>query len=112
MKTLLTSTLAAALLLTAPCTILANDTAHKDHPRKTTSESEQPVTDSWITTKVKTELLAAKDVKGSDINVSTKNGVVTLAGVLDSQAEVDKAVSIAHGVKGVKQCDTRALKVR
>jgi hyperosmotically inducible periplasmic protein len=74
--------------------------------------SSQPVTDTWITTKVKTELLADKGVKGTDVNVSTKDGVVTLAGVLDTKVAVDRAVQIAHSVKGVKSVDTRALKSR
>lgn len=76
------------------------------------NESEQPVGDTWITTKVKTELLADTAVKGTDINVSTVNGVVTLAGVLDNQAAIDKAITIAKGVKGVTDVDTRALKLR
>jgi hyperosmotically inducible periplasmic protein len=79
---------------------------------KPATDSSQPVTDTWITTKVKTELLADKGVKGTDVNVSTKDGVVTLAGVLDSKVAVDRAVQIAHGVKGVKSVDMRALKSR
>ena len=78
----------------------------------TVNESDQPVTDTWITTKVKTELLADTAVKGTDINVSTTDGVVTLAGVLDSKAAVDQAIKIAKGTKGVKSVDTQALKVR
>ena len=70
------------------------------------------IDDSVITTKVKTELLADTAVKGTDINVSTENGVVTLAGVLDNQAAIDKAISIAKNVKGVTSVDTRALKLR
>ncbi|MEG1681030.1 MAG: BON domain-containing protein, partial [Stenotrophomonas sp.] len=43
-------------------------------------ESEQPGTDTWITTKVKAELLTTKDVSGMEIKVETVNGVVTLSG--------------------------------
>ena len=77
-----------------------------------TSKSDQPVTDTWITTKVKSELLAAKNVEGTDINVSTKDGVVTLAGVLDTRESVNKAITVAKSVKGVRSVDTRALKSR
>lgn len=81
---------------------------------KTTAyeESETPVTDTWITTKVKADLLVTEEVKGLDINVSTTNGVVTLAGLLDSQAQHDKAVAIAKAIKGVKSVETKALKLK
>src|SRR5690606_25957226 len=42
--------------------------------------SDQPVDDTWITTKVKSSLLAESEVSGLDINVDTLNGVVTLRG--------------------------------
>ena len=61
---------------------------------------------------MKYELLADSAVKGKHINVSTPNGVVTLAGVLDNQAAIDKAITIAKNVKGVTNVDTRALKLR
>lgn len=101
--------------LTAALGTFAGATLANDPPRSTdtaTNESDQPVTDTWITTKVKAELLAAKDVAGTDINVSTKDGVVTLAGVLDNKTSVDKAINVAKMVKGVRSVDTRALKSR
>ena len=83
-----------------------------DKTTKAYEESNAPVSDSWITTKVKAELLANDSVKGLDINVSTTNGVVTLAGMLDSKAQVDTAVSLAKGIKGVTSVDSSALKVK
>lgn len=71
----------------------------------------EAVSDAWITTKVKSQLIADDMVKARDINVGTDNGVVTLAGVLESNAERSRAVSIAKGTKGVKRVDTSALKV-
>ena len=56
--------------------------------------SAQPGTDTWITTKVKADLLATENVDGTKINVTTVNGVVTLAGVLDTQVQVDNAIAI------------------
>lgn len=104
---------AAAVLITvlAGTAWAASPNDHKTAPASST-ESQQPVGDTWITTKVKSELLADSDVKGTDINVSTKNGVVTLAGVLDNQLAIDKAITIAKNVKGVSDVDTRALKLR
>jgi hyperosmotically inducible periplasmic protein len=82
--------------------------------KKTTAyeTSQTPVSDTWITTKVKADFLADEDIKGLDINVSTTNGVVTLAGVLDSQALVDKTISVTKAIKGVKSVETKALKVK
>ncbi len=74
-------------------------------------DSSQPVNDTWITTKVKTELLAAEDVSGLDIKVETTNGEVKLSGRVDNQAQIDKAVSVARGVKGVGKVDSSGLSV-
>lgn len=75
-------------------------------------ESAQPIGDSWITTKVKADLLATEATKGLDINVTTTNGVVTLSGKLDSKAEVDQAVALARAIKGVKSVDATTLTVK
>jgi hyperosmotically inducible protein len=75
-----------------------------------TKGSDQPVTDTWITTKVKTELAATDTVKSMDIDVKTVDGVVTLSGVLSSDIAVQKAVAAANSVKGVKSVDASGLK--
>lgn len=67
----------------------------------------EAITDSWITTKVKADLLATEDVSGTDINVDTKDGVVTLTGRVKSKAEADKAVSVARGIKGVARVESQ-----
>lgn len=59
------------------------------------------IDDSAITTKVKSSLLADADVKGLDIKVETNKGEVQLSGFVDSQAQIDRAMSIARGVEGV-----------
>ncbi|TWT19440.1 BON domain-containing protein [Luteimonas marina] len=73
--------------------------------------SDQPVDDTWITTKVKSSLLAESDVSGLDINVDTLNGEVTLRGQVESQAQVDTATRIAREIKGVTHVDTSGLTV-
>ncbi len=75
-------------------------------------KSEQPISDTWITTKVKADLAATDGVSSTDISVETTNGVVTLIGVLDSKTAVDKAIATAKGIKGVKSVDSSGLKVR
>lgn len=58
--------------------------------------------DAMITAKVKTAYLADTDVKGLQIDVDTKDGMVTLNGNGNNAGNVDKAVSIAKGIDGVK----------
>jgi hyperosmotically inducible protein len=74
--------------------------------------SAQPGTDTWITTKVKTELMATKGIPSTDISVTTTNGNVTLSGVVDTKAQVQKAVAVAQAVKGVHKVDSSALTSR
>lgn len=72
----------------------------------------QTVDDAGITAKVKASLLASPDVKGTDVNVNTNQGIVQLSGALDAQILVDRAVQIARGVEGVKQVDSSGLTVK
>lgn len=57
--------------------------------------------DSVITTKVKTAIFDDPDLKSSEINVETFKGVVQLSGFVGTKADINKAVSVAHDVKGV-----------
>ena len=61
------------------------------------------VDDSWITTKVKSEMIADKAVDARHISVDTTNGVVTLAGTASNWTEANKAAEIAHSIKGVQR---------
>jgi hyperosmotically inducible periplasmic protein len=58
--------------------------------------------DAGITTAVKTKLLADTVVGGLDINVDTKDAIVTLTGDVASSAEKRKAVQIARDTDNVK----------
>ncbi len=75
-------------------------------------DSDQPISDTWITTKVKADLATTDGVKSTEISVETTNGVVTLIGVLESQTAVDKAIAVAKGIKGVTSVDSSGLKAR
>ncbi len=76
------------------------------------AKSDQPVTDTWITTKVKSELATTDGVKSTKISVTTKDGIVALVGVLATKDAVDKAVAATESVKGVKRVDSSGLKVK
>lgn len=76
------------------------------------AKSDQPVTDTWITTKVKSELATTDGVKSTKISVTTKDGIVALVGVLATRDSVDKAIAATESVKGVKKVDSSGLKVK
>jgi len=69
------------------------------------------ISDSWITTKVKSTYSYSTNVNGSDISVSTTNGVVTLTGKLDSGAERALAIELAKNVRGVKSVQSSGLTI-
>lgn len=72
-------------------------------------DSDQPGTDTWITTKVKSSLLADSNVSGLDIQVETVNGVVTLTGQVDQQTQIAEATRIAREIEGVTEVRTAGL---
>ncbi len=63
--------------------------------------------DATITAKVKAALLQAPDVKGLDVGVETDKAVVQLSGFVASQAQIDKAVEVAKGVRGVREVQNK-----
>ena len=67
----------------------------------TNMKSDQPVTDSYITTKVKAELAKDSATKARHIHVTTKDGTVVLKGMVGSDMEKQQAEQDASGIKGV-----------
>lgn len=61
------------------------------------------VDDSWITTKVKSQLAAAPEVSSFDISVTTQEGVVTLTGRVKTMDAKREAVKLARHTRGVKE---------
>ncbi len=59
------------------------------------------ITDGWITTKVSAKFVDEKLLKGSNINVDTKDHVVTLKGTVGSDSAKARAVEIARNTEGV-----------
>jgi osmotically-inducible protein OsmY len=58
------------------------------------------IDDTVITTKVKAAVFNEPSLKSAEINVETFKGVVQLSGFVNSQADINKAVEVARGVKG------------
>lgn len=105
--TLLTMACGAVLALGAVSVSTAGPAPMSDQSKM---DSQQPVSDTWITTKVKTELATTDNVKSMDVSVDTVNGVVHLTGNVHSDMERDKAVAAAKSVKGVNTVDASGLK--
>jgi hyperosmotically inducible periplasmic protein len=80
-----------------------------DKAKSATDEASDEISDAWITTKVKSTLLYSSNVRGTDVVVNTKDGVVTLNGRVDSGAERALAIELADNVRGVKSVDAKGL---
>jgi hyperosmotically inducible protein len=61
------------------------------------------ISDTWITTQVEAMYFLDREVKGMQISVTTKGGVVTLTGAVDSETARQKAIADARSIEGVKQ---------
>jgi hyperosmotically inducible protein len=65
------------------------------------------VDDGVITAKVKAALISDPNVAAHEVNVQTREGVVQLAGFVDSSAQKSKASEVTRRVAGVKQVDNQ-----
>jgi len=74
----------------------------KDKAKSTTETAKVAISDSWITSKTKIALFADERVKGTQVSVDTKNGVVHLRGKVDSGEAKAAAAGIATGIEGAK----------
>ena len=81
----------------------AEDAVKSDQKDSTkTSTTKEPINDSWLTAKTKIALVADARVKGRQINVETKKGVVILRGKVDTDEAKTAAEETAKGIDGVK----------
>lgn len=87
----------------------ADSIAAKTQPQSL-STTEQ-LSDAWVTSKVKSSLIYSRNIDGLGIKVDTKEGVVTLNGMVANFAEKELAVEIARNIRGVKGVNADALKV-
>jgi osmotically-inducible protein OsmY len=58
--------------------------------------------DTWLTTKVKTRMLASPSIEGGRVKVVTENGVVYLMGLV-SRDEADRISHTVSGISGVER---------
>ncbi|ALQ06940.1 MULTISPECIES: BON domain-containing protein [Pseudoalteromonas] len=65
-------------------------------------DGDNDLTDAKITTVITTRFLFDSEVGGTDIDVDTDNGIVTLNGSVESEAEKQLAVKIAKNAEDVR----------
>ena len=84
---------------------LAAQTASAQKPadqKADTKKEGNAITDGWITMKVHAQYITEDALDGSDIDVDTNAGVVTLTGTVRTAAGHARAVAIAKATDGVK----------
>jgi hyperosmotically inducible protein len=67
----------------------------------------EAVDDGVITAKVKAALISDPNVAAHEVNVQTREGVVQLAGFVDSSSQKSNAAEAARRVAGVKEVDNQ-----
>jgi osmotically-inducible protein OsmY len=64
--------------------------------------SQKKVVDGLITDRVRQRLVSDPEIKGHNVDVETKGGVVTLAGTVETERARAKAEKVTRKVSGVK----------
>jgi hyperosmotically inducible protein len=73
-----------------------------DKGKEIVSSTGEAITDGWITTKLKAKFADEKLLKDANINIETKDRIVTLKGTVAAADVKRRAVSVANGTEGVK----------
>jgi hyperosmotically inducible protein len=95
--------IAGALAFTGPVLLLAQKPANQDKPAdKQERGVGTQINDGWITMKIHAQFVTEDALEGSDIDVDTTKGVVTLTGTIPTATGRARAVSIAKTTEGVK----------
>jgi len=89
----------AALVVAGPAFAQSTMT---DKAKSVTQEAKTGMSDSWMTSKTKIALFSDDRVKGRQVHVETKDGMVYLRGKVDSSEAKAAATDVAKGIDGVK----------
>lgn len=88
-----------------------NNTSNTNNNSDSTMDrAGEAISDSWITSKVKSSFLADSQISGMDIKVETNQGVVSLSGKVDTDAERELAIQKARDIEGVTSVAADGLK--
>lgn len=75
--------------------------------KETARQSGNAIKDSWVTMKVHSQFVPEDALEGSDIDVDTEAGIVTLTGTVPTAAGRARAVAIAKATDGVSRVTDR-----
>jgi hyperosmotically inducible protein len=78
-----------------------NPPAGSSQPKQERSAG-KAIADTWITMKIHSQFVPEDALEDSDIDVDTRNGVVTLSGTVATEAGRSRAVAISKATDGVK----------
>jgi osmotically-inducible protein OsmY len=78
------------------------DVKSVDNKLEVKGERPAEKSDAWILTKVKTTLLFHRSVSGIKTEIDVKDGIVTLRGEADNQAQKELTTEYAMDIEGVK----------
>lgn len=95
-----------SLILFSPSIFASTNT--NSYTGNKVSATEQVMSDTAITAKIKglfvsEKVFGDKDISISGVKVTTKNGIVHLKGVVETETQADNAIKIAKSVQGVKK---------
>ncbi|XQR91326.1 BON domain-containing protein [Stutzerimonas urumqiensis] len=90
--------------------LAANEESVEQNLEQAADGAGEAVTDAWITTKVKSALLVGDSTPGMEIEVETKDGVVSLSGSVATEAQREAAIDKAKTIKGVREVAADGLK--
>jgi hyperosmotically inducible periplasmic protein len=106
LQLLTVSALVAAVMTGGGCNrseTNANAERTAEQMKVAASRAKEQFADSWLTTKIQAQYFADEDIRARHINVSTRDGIVTLTGFVESPAERQQAVQTAQNTDGVRQ---------
>jgi osmotically-inducible protein OsmY len=106
MKTLQLVSVAVGLAMVAACNRSVTDREVRetaDEIRTAAATAGERLADSWLTTKVQAQFFADDDIKARYVDVTTRDGVVTLKGHVESDQVRQQALQIVRNTDGVKQ---------
>jgi hyperosmotically inducible protein len=109
---LFTSAIVMALAATAACNRAETSREAREAAagvRTVAARAGDKLADGWLTAKVQAKYFAEDDIKARYIDVSTRDGTVTLKGFVENDAQRQQALLIAKNTEGVKQVEDRLL---
>ena len=77
--------------------------------RRGVEDRSRPVSDTWITARIRSTFLLSPSVNQSDIGVATSEGSVSLTGLASTAGARMNAISLAQNTRGVRSVDSSKL---